>query len=408
MAYALRDLGRFDEAIAQCEAALALTEQTPSALTMRPRVLDCLSLTAMEQGRTELAVQAVEEAAELSRALGQLDDETNALTTATFIYGQADRIAAASTACGRAVQLAQRSGNLILQGNVLRAQAIVLQWQQRPRAALEAGRRSLALWARSGHQVGRDWAMAHVLELMCEADDLDAFEADYLAFVAQPALSSAMRHSARSSHAAWLWKQGHRQQAADALSLLANEIDCDALQMRNSVGDELVFMRAQLGEVEKARLELARLPSADRPIRRARSLAAVELAAGNAAVATRLLRNTWESKDGYGVGAADLLADHAWLLVEQWSPGDSTTELESLHAHALDHPDDFLPSTLFRAAWRLRSDPQAEHARQWDAAVRGAARRLQSFSWISEPMFREQLAGGTPRALPVLLTRAFN
>jgi DNA-binding winged helix-turn-helix (wHTH) protein len=55
MAYALRDLGRFDEAIAQCEAALALTEQTPSALTMRPRVLDCLSLTAMEHWTKPLA-----------------------------------------------------------------------------------------------------------------------------------------------------------------------------------------------------------------------------------------------------------------------------------------------------------------------------------------------------------------
>jgi hypothetical protein len=191
------------------------------------------------------------------------------------------------------------------------------------------------------------------------------------------------------------------------LSALSRQIDPAERLWLNVVGEELVFMLAQRGEADTAREALAVLPEADRPIRRARCQAAVALSAGDAAAARERLREIWESKDGYGLGAADLLADFGWLLLEQWSPGDSVDELESLYAHAVDNPSDYLPCAVFRAGWRLRSVPNAAHAAQLDATMQGASNRLREFAWITEPAYRDQLVHGQPRRLEVLLTRAF-
>ena len=132
----------------------------------------------------------------------------------------------------------------------------------------------------------------------------------------------------------------------------------------------------------------------------------MDLAAGDAASAARRLRAIWESTEGYGLGAVELLTDLAWLLLEQWSPGDSVDELESLHTLSLDHPHDHPPSAVFRAGWRLRSAPDAEHATDWEATMRRAASRLRHCAWMTEPSYRDQLANGRPRCLDVLLTRA--
>ncbi len=407
LAYALHDLGRMDEAVEHAEAALQMTEQSPQVFVLRPWVLCGLSRTKMQQGHLQAALKLVEEAVALSSALGQFDDEAQALVWAAFLLERMGHASKATVAIERAAQLAQRGGNPDRQANVVRTQAIILQWQQRPAAALDACRRSIALWTRSGNQVGRNWATVHVLELMAEAGEGDAFEAEYLRFKEQPGLSLAMLDTARCAHAVWLWKQGQQHPAVEALSALSREVDPTALLLRGAVGEELVFMLAQLRETQRAQDELARLPEADRPIRRARCRAAVDLAAGDAASATRRLRVIWESTEGYGLGAVELLTDLAWLLLEQWSPGDSMDELESLHTLALDHPHDHMPSALFRAGWRLRSAPDAEHAADWEATMQRAASRLRHCAWITQPSYRDRLANGRPRCLDVLLTRAF-
>ena len=406
LAYALHDLGRMDEAVTHAKAALQMTEQSPEAFAMRPAVQCCLSRTVMQQGHLQPALNLVEEAVALSRALGQPDDEAQALVWSAFLLDRMGHARRATVAIAHADQLAQRGGNPDRQANVLRTQAIILQSQQQPVAALDACRRSIALWTRSGNQVGRNWAMVHVLELMAEVGDSSPFEAEYLRFNAQPGLSPAMRDSARCAHAVWLWKQGQQQLAVDALSTLSHDIDPATPLLRSAVGEELVFMCAQQGETQRAQHALARLPEADRPIRRARCQAAVDLAADDAASATRRLREIWESKEGYGLGAVELLTDLAWLLLEQWSPGDSVEELESLHTLAMDHPREHLPSAVFRAAWRLRRAPHAKHAAQWEATMRLVASRLRRYAWITEPAYQDQLANGRPRCLGVLLTRA--
>ena len=406
LAYALHDLGRMDEAVEHAEAALQMTEQSSEAFVMRPAVLCCLSRTMMQQGHLQPALKLVEEAVALSRALVQPDDEAQALVWSAFLLERMGHARRAKVAIAHADQLAQRGGNPDRQANVVRTQAIILQSQQQHLAALDACRRSIALWTRSGNQVGRNWAMVHVLELMAEVGDGSPFEAEYLRFNAQPGLSPAMHDSARCAHAVWLWKQGQQQLAVEALSALSRTIDPATPLLRSAVGEELVFMLEQQGETQRAQHALARLPEADRPIRRARCQAAVELAAGDAASATRRLRGIWESKEGYGLGAVELLTDLAWLLLEQWSPGDSVEELESLHTLALDHPREHLPSDVFRAAWRLRRAPHAKHASQWEATMRLAASRLRRYAWITEPAYQDQLANGRPRCLGVLLTRA--
>jgi hypothetical protein len=248
--------------------------------------------------------------------------------------------------------------------------------------------------------------MVHVLELMAEAGDSGAFEAEYLRFHEQPALSPAMRDTAGCAHAVWLWRQGRQQQAVQALMALARDIDPAMPLLRSAVGEELVFMLAQQGEIDRARHQLELLPEADRPIRRARCQAALEIAAGDAVRANQRLREIWESKESYGLGAIELLTDLAWLLLEQWSAGDSAQELESLYTLALDHPQEHLPSAVFRAAWQLRSEPDAQHAAEWAATMRLSAAHFRWHSWITEPAFQDQLAHGRPRRLDVLLTRA--
>lgn len=191
------------------------------------------------------------------------------------------------------------------------------------------------------------------------------------------------------------------------MALLASELEPAASQVRNVVGDELVFMLAEMGQTDSARFELGRLPKPDRPIRRVRSRAAVEHAAGNTGAAIQLLRDVWESPDGYSVGAVDLLVDLGWLLLEQWAPGDSVDELESLHAHALDHSVDYLPVAVFRAGWRVRLHATVEDPAQWDAVVQRSLGRFRFCDRITDPAYTEQLRSGRPRPLPVLLTRAF-
>lgn len=399
------DADRLAAARQHLEAALALSARVPEAVALRPELLGRTARVAGRQTDTVAALQLAEAAVEEATQLGQLHMQARAWLVLTALLRAVDQPQRAGQALAQAIELAERSGVAEYQARAFRSQAALLDYQRRHRAALDAVRRSLALWLRSPHRSGQQWTQLFELWILVQAGELDEARRVAAAVGSQPDLLIAHRGFLQYLLALVDWRQGHSLPALERLRAVAQRASAARSLFGVVAHAELALMEIHLGHLAQARAALAGAEGLPLVGGLQRRQAALALAEGDRPAAVALLRGLWQGGQARGAEGPAILVDLTWLLLENAPARFDDPELETLFAHVLDLCDEPLDVRLLRAAYLLRQQPGDHTRAEWDQLVADAPVLQRRCPLMLTRSYREAMATRTPPRLTELLSR---